>query len=113
MKVAFEVHSWARLTSSHPSLVHVDTELDKATLRRIGQARVSGRALDITKDSGPRGAHRSFDDNSDESGLRKYRADRKFGDDRRHAQSDRKGSFKRQHRKGSWKSDRRSFDDTY
>ncbi|QRV02926.1 DEAD/DEAH box helicase [Arcanobacterium phocisimile] len=94
------------------SLVHVDTELDTATLRRIGQARVSGRSLDITKDSGPRGGHRSFDDNSDESGLRKYRADRKFGEDRR-AQSDRKGSFKRQHRKGSWKSDRRSFGDSY
>ncbi|QJC21741.1 DEAD/DEAH box helicase [Arcanobacterium buesumense] len=98
------------------SLVHVSNELDTATLRRIAKARVSGRTLDITKDSGPRGGHRSFDDNSDEAGLRKYRADRKFGEERsqrRHSQPDRRGSFKKLHRKGSWTSDRRSYQDSY
>ncbi|SDU81146.1 DEAD/DEAH box helicase [Arcanobacterium phocae] len=97
------------------SLVHVSDKLDSATMGRIAKARVSGRTLDITVDSGPRGGHRSFDD-SDEAGLRKYRADRKFGEERssrRQSQPDRRGSFKKQHRKGGWKSDRRSFHDAY
>ncbi|SPT74462.1 Cold-shock DEAD box protein A [Arcanobacterium haemolyticum] len=94
------------------SLIHVNDELDQATLRRIAKARVSGRTLDITKDNGPRGGRRPSEAHADDSGLRKYRADRKFGEERaqrRQTHSNRRGSFKKSYRKDN----RRSFRDSY
>ncbi|VEI12468.1 DEAD/DEAH box helicase [Trueperella bialowiezensis] len=57
------------------SLVEIDREIDSRTQKRIARARVSGRTLNISRDTGPR--------RSDERAVRKYRADRKFGDERR------------------------------
>ncbi|MEW6867747.1 DEAD/DEAH box helicase [Trueperella pyogenes] len=57
------------------SLVQISQEIDRDTQRRIAKARVSGRDLRISKDTGPR--------QSDERAQRKYRADRKFGEDKR------------------------------
>ncbi len=91
------------------SLVEIETELDMATQRRIAKARVSGRALEIHKDSGPGGGH-----GGDDAGVRKYRADRKFGEDRRKMRPSRDGrsdfrsgrDFNRADR-GRWSDDRR------
>ncbi len=84
------------------SLVELQHELDEKTRGRIGRARVSGRALNIAKDSGPKrnGSRkkRNTNENSthDDMELRRYRANRKFGEERR-KKSDNKGkrSFKK------------------
>lgn len=57
------------------SLVEIDREIDAGTQKKISNARVSGRNLNISRDTGPR--------QSDDRAHRKYRADRKFGDEQR------------------------------
>lgn len=91
------------------SLVEIENELDTNTQRKIARARVSGRALEIRKDTGP--------DNNDPE-FRKYRADRKFGEERRKMRSshsrtdrrddrgDRRGSRAGRHDQGRFSSDR-------
>ncbi|QOR48571.1 DEAD/DEAH box helicase [Trueperella pecoris] len=69
------------------SLVQINQEIDRDTQRRIAKARVSGRDLKISKDTGPR--------QSDERAQRKYRADRKFGQDKRERKEGRHHSRKR------------------
>lgn len=103
------------------SLVQINEVLDGDTMRRISKARVSGRTLNITKDSGPRGTRRSFDrddergrkrfdrderggrgkksdrderesfNREDDAAFRKFRADRKFGEERKKRSSSRSG----------------------
>lgn len=77
------------------SLVEIQEDLDGDTMRRIAKARVSGRALNISKDIGPGGRATRHDD--DDAALRKYRADRKFGEERRSSRRDgghREGGFR-------------------
>ncbi|WP_235001793.1 DEAD/DEAH box helicase [Arcanobacterium ihumii] len=72
------------------SLVELQHELDEQTRRRIGKARVAGRMLNIAEDHGP--GHRPVAGSSnDDPEFRKYRADRKFGDDRRKLRSSGRG----------------------
>ncbi|MFC5370069.1 DEAD/DEAH box helicase [Arcanobacterium bovis] len=72
------------------SLVELQHELDESTRRRIGRARVAGRTLNISEDRGP--GHRPAGGfNDDDPEFRKYRADRKFGDDRRKLKSSARG----------------------
>ncbi|MFY9262931.1 MAG: DEAD/DEAH box helicase [Arcanobacterium sp.] len=91
------------------SLVQVEDELDLDTMRRISKARVSGRTLNISKDTGPGRARdygRGSGHHEDDAGLRKYRADRKFGEDRRAMRAGRAKASGRSER-GSWQQDKR------
>ncbi len=87
------------------SLVEIDREIDRDTVRKISNARVSGRNLNISRDTGPR--------ESDDRVVRKYRADRKFGDDRRSGRRNALRSGRRDERGSGQRDDRRSgrFDD--
>ncbi|MDY5584525.1 MAG: DEAD/DEAH box helicase [Arcanobacterium sp.] len=74
------------------SLVEFEHELDDHTMRKVSRAHVSGRALNISKDRGPRSnANRGNSDSYSESQTHKYRADKKFGEERRKQRESRGG----------------------
>ncbi|MDP9805423.1 ATP-dependent RNA helicase DeaD [Trueperella bonasi] len=59
------------------SLVEIEKEIDSRTQKRIANAKVSGRNLNISRDTGPR--------RTSGRPIRKHRADRRFGEERRGA----------------------------
>lgn len=79
------------------SIVEFESELDEKTMRKIARAKVQGRALNISRDHGPNSvkkAHKhkkdgnlaNFSENNhqySEAENRKYRADKKYGDEKR------------------------------
>ena len=70
------------------SLVEINADLDESARRRIFEARVAGRTLRLSEDTGPGGRRGRDDAPEQDYETRKYRADRKFGDDRRKMRTD-------------------------
>ncbi|WP_297566324.1 DEAD/DEAH box helicase [uncultured Arcanobacterium sp.] len=81
------------------SLVEMKHELDNKTRKRIGQARLAGRALNISRDNGPRKQQKSAGA-TDSLELRKYRADKKFGEERRKARQQAQEKAQQRKKKG-------------
>lgn len=87
------------------SLVEMKYELDNKTRKRIGQARLAGRALNISRDNGPRKRQKSAGTAgtagaADNPELRKYRADKKFGEERRKARQQAQERAQQRKKKG-------------
>ena len=87
------------------SLVEMKYELDNKTRKRIGQARLAGRALNISRDNGPRKRQKSAGaagtaGAADNPELRKYRADKKFGEERRKARQQAQERAQQRKKKG-------------
>lgn len=84
------------------SLVEMKYELDNKTRKRIGQARLAGRALNISRDNGPRKRQKSAGTTgaADNPELRKYRADKKFGEERRKARQQAQERAQQRKKKG-------------
>ena len=84
------------------SLVEMKYELDNKTRKRIGQARLAGRALNISRDNGPRKRQKSAGaaGATDNPELRKYRADKKFGEERRKARQQAQERAQQRKKKG-------------
>ncbi len=116
------------------SLIEIGVQLSSETRQRISEARVSGRELRISEDSGPEGGERRGRDHEERRGFRsggydqagrkknigdrdrRYREDRRNdrfgggyreGDRDRHGDRDRFGGRSRDDRRGGHRDDRR------